>query len=1376
MAEVAFGPVGDDAFGPQLWPQFDFTLLFEHAILTVLPAGLLIAASLFYLFYYFRSPVYVSGSILLWAKLAVSAALLGIEIAGLVLWNVLPAHRTDASLAAASLACIGSVCIVIVVNLQHRHSLQSSAFISLFLGLTSLLDIAKARSQLSRPGLTVIGGLSVAAATVKFLLLMLEEIPKRRYIKDPILRSSLSRETTSGFWNRSFFVWLNSTLFLGFRNILTVEKLGNLDHEFSSENLSAKFEPIWAKSSYNHFNYRLTTRLRGVLVSEIFKKTLAIEQVNAKEFAAATLMSTDIDGISEGLPKFHELWASFLELGLGLYFLSTAVGAAAFLIIFPAIVSTLAGLILGSRMAPARAAWNNEIQGRVSITAGVLQQLKSIKMMGLKSTVADLVQGLRESEMKLSKTFRLLYVIQRATVMLCYQMTPVVVITAALFWTKLSGGLGSVQTYTTLAFLVLTALPLIKIMLSYTTITTTLACFQRIQTYLLLNELQDRRETISDLVLRASGDDENSHAEKCPAEPFNKPSIELMLPQPPILFADASIAATSGGEPKLKKVNLSITRSELAVVLGHTGSGKSTFLRAILGEATVTNGLVYAEQRHIAYCDQSPWLRDITIQENILGDNILRDSKYDRDWYETVLDACLLTDDIRHLPNGDQSKAGAGGANLSGGQRQRVALARAIYSQASIFVLDNVFSALDKTTSDAVFHRLLGPNGLLRRISKTVVMTTHRGIVAQPRFWECHDCNKSSSLVEYINAADRILVINDDGSVESISNLRQIDVRDLVPAQPHELNIDDAGLVEDVEKSDMTNASSSGDDHLVRKQGDMGLYSFYLKSVSKWLWIIFLVAVIIVTVSQRLPGSSPADNIFTSTQLIENAEIFIRIWLDVAPENKVYIVGYILLSLSCFIFTLITLGLFYLRMVPESSETLHRKLLDTVMGFSQDMSLLSQDLPIQFFLFLWAAVLLLTDMGIVASGATYVATTIPFLLIVLYLIQYFYLRTSRQMRYLDLEAKTPLYTQFTEITSGLSHIRSFGWRARCQAQSLNLLDYSQKPFYYMYCIQRWLGLVTDLCVLGVATILVSIALCVKGTTSQNALGLALLNVMQFGDSTRSVIEFWVSLETSLGAIARLRTFIQETPTERDSSADLPAGCLKRGGVELIDVTSTYNSTSAVPKAALDKVSLEIKPGQKVAVTGRTGSGKSSFILTLLKFLDYTGVIKFDGVDLSNIPRQELRSMITTIPQDLVELPGTVRDNLLPVTRIKAERNTTHVGVLFEVLARVGLLDYIDSHGGLDAPLVTMGFSHGQKQLLAIARAMLHKLEHDNKILLVDEATSNIDSRTAAVMHRALEDAFLDCTVISISHRPENIEKADVVVTIQDGRIVSVVKK
>lgn len=189
----------------------------------------------------------------------------------------------------------------------------------------------------------------------------------------------------------------------------------------------------------------------------------------------------------------------------------------------------------------------------------------------------------------------------------------------------------------------------------------------------------------------------------------------------------------------------------------------------------------------------------------------------------------------------------------------------------------------------------------------------------------------------------------------------------------------------------------------------------------------------------------------------------------------------------------------------------------------------------------------------------------------------------------------------------------------------------------------------------------------------------------------------------------------------------------------------------------------------VSATNHECSGKSSLILTLLNFLEYTGIIEIDGTDISTISRQQLRSLITTIPQDILELPGTLRYNLLTANGMQPPDDV----VIAEVLEKVRLRDHVDAHGGLDAPLVNMGFSHGQKQLLAIARAILHKLANKSGLLLVDEATSGMDHETADVMQEVMNEFFGSCTVISISHRPESIRNSDVVIDIDDGRVVCV---
>ncbi|POR35874.1 ABC transporter, transmembrane domain, type 1 [Tolypocladium paradoxum] len=424
-------------------------------------------------------------------------------------------------------------------------------------------------------------------------------------------------------------------------------------------------------------------------------------------------------------------------------------------------------------------------------------------------------------------------------------------------------------------------------------------------------------------------------------------------------------------------------------------------------------------------------------------------------------------------------------------------------------------------------------------------------------------------------------------------------------------------------------------------------------------------------------------------------------------------------------------------------------------------------------------------MAVIASGAKYVAAVIPFFAVALYFLQKYYLRTSRQIRLLDLESKSPLYTQFTETAAGIQHIRAFGWHEEFLAHSLELLDYSQKPYYYMYCVQRWLTLVLDLCVLCIAVTLVAIGLNFTNTTTQGAIGLALISVIGFSEGLSLLINSWTELETSLGAIARLRSFVDETPTEQDprgeQARELPDNWPSHGKIELQGVSARYNASDDASRPVLDGISAVIQPGQKVGIVGRTGrltydfvnSGKSSLILTMLNLLHcYSGSVKIDGIDISQIAsRQQLRSRITTLAQDPIELPGSVRSNLVPFASANPQTAGADEAAVIDALSRVGIWEHISSHGGLDADLAAMGLSHGQKQLLCLARAVLHNASTGSRVVLVDEATSSVDGETDARMQAVMSEAFAGCTLVVVAHRLETIQDADVVLELDAGRLV-----
>lgn len=354
-------------------------------------------------------------------------------------------------------------------------------------------------------------------------------------------------------------------------------------------------------------------------------------------------------------------------------------------------------------------------------------------------------------------------------------------------------------------------------------------------------------------------------------------------------------------------------------------------------------------------------------------------------------------------------------------------------------------------------------------------------------------------------------------------------------------------------------------------------------------------------------------------------------------------------------------------------------------------------------------------------SAGYFAAVLPFVIVALFFIQRFYLKTSRQIRLLELEARAPLYTQFQETLNGLATIRAFGWTDEFRQRNIVLLDESQKPFYLLQCIQRWLQVVLDLIVAALAVIMVMLIVTLRTKLDPGLVGLGLLNIMSFNESLAETIKHWTRLETSIGAIARIRSFLLSTECEMKPNENLepPEDWPSEGSIELSKFSASYDSES---RLVLDNINLQIAAGSKVGVCGRSGSGKSSLLASLLHLLEYRdGLISIDGMDLSFVPRDILRQKLNVIPQEPYFLMGSVRMNATPwastgTSQGSSERSDDEI---IEALKRVKLWTLIQQKGGLNAQMNGDFFSHGQRQLFCLARSLLRK----SKIIVLDEVTS-----------------------------------------------------
>lgn len=198
-------------------------------------------------------------------------------------------------------------------------------------------------------------------------------------------------------------------------------------------------------------------------------------------------------------------------------------------------------------------------------------------------------------------------------------------------------------------------------------------------------------------------------------------------------------------------------------------------------------------------------------------------------------------------------------------------------------------------------------------------------------------------------------------------------------------------------------------------------------------------------------------------------------------------------------------------------------------------------------------------MILIAVAAPFAAISFPIVGITVYFIQKFYLRTSRQLRFLDLEAKSPLYTQFNEILEGLATIRAFGWQTSVEDKAKALLDRSQRPFYLLFAAQRWLTLVLDLVVAGVATLLIVLVVALKGKLSAGYVGVALLNVVLFSQSIKMLITFWTQLETHIGSVARIKNFTTDAVSEdlEDEMVIPPSHWPSEGKIEFKSIEACH---------------------------------------------------------------------------------------------------------------------------------------------------------------------------------------------------------------------------
>lgn len=1011
------------------------------------------------------------------------------------------------------------------------------------------------------------------------------------------------------------------------------------------------------------------------------------------------------------------------------------------------------------------------------ITSTMLGHMKSIKMSGLGRRLGDTIAKLRKDEIDAAAPFRSMSAVTSALGQVPLLISPVVAFAFFAIGAINSGeALQATRMFSSLSLIILLGQPLFWMFEAVLDISAAAGCFKRIEKFLCTASRADERANVTSDPSR-SGDNSTggSTTQLSPRLPEGIELEDLVLRQQDgaepksVQVEDASFQWSPEGTAVLKDVNLTVNREELAIIVGSVASGKTTLLKGLLGEVPHVTGKVSLERHKVSWCDQSPWLTNDTVRKNILGF-----SEYDEDLYGLVTRACDLDKDFVNLEDGDQTVIGSNGIALSGGQKQRVALARAVYSRPQLALFDDPFSSLDNHTTRVVFSRIFSKDtGLLRRWGTTVILATQ--------------------IVNLLPFSDRVIVLKDGvvaeqgdfkslnkpgGYLSALTKHNDPEHEDGDAAESGEERTHSSPDQEARPKTARPSEVQSEDKR--RQRGDSAVYGFFLKTIGLPYFIGLLV--------------SEISWAFLSTF----STVWLNFWSEANSEHPNQRIGYYLGVYSALqVLGVVSFGIVVMfGMLFVASRTglrLHQVLLDTVVRaplslftgtdigsittrFSQDIGIIDRSLPLALFVTIANLLSTIGVAALIASSTGYIAISFPFLAAVFVYIQRGYLRTSRQLRLLDLEQKAPVYTQFLETLSGLPTIRAFGWAAPALDLNHELVDRSQQPFYLLLMVQQWLTLVLNLVTAALAVLIVGLAVRLRGSVSVGLTAVSLVQLITLAENLKILIQFWTSLETSIGAVARIKNFGEETPDERQpgENQEPPRDWPARGDIEIRDLSVSYGED--LEHKALDGVTLTIRAGEKVGICGRTGSGKSTLLLSLLRLLHSTsGTIHIDGADLATMPRDTVRSRLVAVSQDLFFLPGTTQQNLDP--HGSAGTSTTTAGspplpAIEAVLRRVGLWDAVAAAGGPGATFDEARLSHGQRQLFSLARALLRVGGGgggaEGKVVLLDEATSGVDAQTDELVRGVVREELGGCTVVSVAHRLEAIVDFDRVVVLEGG--------
>ncbi|KAJ6556823.1 hypothetical protein DFH09DRAFT_1248351 [Mycena vulgaris] len=768
-------------------------------------------------------------------------------------------------------------------------------------------------------------------------------------------------------------------------------------------------------------------------------------------------------------------------------------------------------------------------------------------------------------------------------------------------------------------------------------------------------------------------------------------------------------------------------RGRINLVVGPTGSGKTSLLLALLGEmhwipSSPDSWYNLPRASGVAYAAQESWVLNETIRENIIFD-----TPFNEERYKKVLYQCALEPDLVLFQAGDETEVGEKGLTLSGGQKARLTLARAVYSKASILLLDDVLAALDVHTAQWIVEKCFGGDLVKNR---TIILVTHNVALALP-------------------IAHFVVTFGPDGRVESQGSISEIVKRGPLAAQIREDHKIPDKTQEEID-TEAPAAKPADGKLIVAEEIEVGhvsadavkMYLFALGGQHPFLFFTF----------------------FSGGIFFQQVFVALRTWMlgywakqyDYMPAEEVNVIYYLSIFVAIVFTSTAALAIVFVALVfgqLRASKVIHNNLMASILSaplrwldvtptsriiarVTNDIRDVDDSLAVR-----------LTYIQ-VKFGAVVIYTPIFFLPGVLVgalgaWLGQIYIAGQLPVKRLMSNSRAPVLAHFGAAISGIVSVRAFGAESKFSIESLARIDRYTRTARNFWNLNRWVSIRVDLLgsmfSAGLATYLVYIKHSSAGDSG------FLINMAV----TFTGILLWLVRLLNRFEVQGYIDIEHEKPATEAGKP--PAYWPASGELRVDHLSARYSKDSP---EILHDISFHINAGERVGIVGRTGSGKSSLTLSLLRCIPTEGSVTYDGIQTSELNLDVLRSSITIIPQVPELLSCSLRANLDPFGQYDdAELNyALRAAGLFTLQSEMEegriTLDSSISMGGSN-------LSVGQRQIFALARAIIRK----SKILILDE-----DYKTDSIIQNSLRQELSgDVSLITVAHRLQTIMDADKIV-------------